>query len=138
MPFFHDTELDCVFGEFQLSNDYSGAPNFVHGGITLALADEAMAWACIACGHQWAVTTETSTRFLGAVYVGKAYRIEARIVDRNETTMTTQAQVVDPKGRIRVESRATFTTLGEAQAARAVGDRSGSIPGDYLRSGGSD
>jgi hypothetical protein len=70
IPFFHDTELDVVFADFELSNVFSGAPTLVHGGVTLA--------------------------------------------------------VLDRHGQVRAESSATFTTLGEAQAARigAVVDES--------------
>ena len=52
IPFFHDDERSVVTAEFELSDAYSGAPSLVHGGVTLAVLDEAMAWACIAVGKQ--------------------------------------------------------------------------------------
>jgi acyl-coenzyme A thioesterase PaaI-like protein len=91
----------------------------------------------IAGGRRWAVTTETSTTFHRAVYVGKHYRVEAEVVDRadpsaepsdDETTGTMRcaARVLDRHDQVRAEATATFTTLGEAQAARmgAVVDES--------------
>ena len=81
IPFFHDTERNLVSAEFSLSNTFSGAPTVVHGGVSLAVLDEAMAWACIAIGRQWAVTTETSARFHRVVRVGSRYRVEAEVVD---------------------------------------------------------
>jgi len=45
-----------VFAEFELDADYSGAPTLVHGGVTLALLDEAMSWATIALGGKFAYT----------------------------------------------------------------------------------
>jgi acyl-coenzyme A thioesterase PaaI-like protein len=48
IPFFHDTDTDVVFADFELGRDFSGAPSLVHGGLLLAVLDEAMAWACIA------------------------------------------------------------------------------------------
>ena len=121
IPFFHDTEAGCVFAEFDLSMSFSGAPAFVHGGVTLAILDEAMAWACIAVAHRWAVTVETTTRFLGAVYVDKPDRVEARVGEVTPEQMRVEAHVIDAKGRVRAEANAVFAVLGEAQAARAIG-----------------
>ncbi len=39
------------------------------------------AWACIATGRRWAVTSETSTRFHRAVYVDKPHLVEAEITE---------------------------------------------------------
>jgi acyl-coenzyme A thioesterase PaaI-like protein len=121
IPFFHDTERGLVTAEFQLTDTFSGAPTLVHGGVTLAVLDEAMAWACIAIGRQWAVTTETTTRFDRVVRVGSQYRVEAEVVDHVDTTMRTIARVLDRRDVVRVEASATFTTLGEAQAVRIAG-----------------
>jgi len=127
IPFIHDTERLLVTAEFELNEAFSGAPTLVHGGVVLAVLDEAMAWACIAIGKQWAVTTETTTRFDRAVRVGSRYRVEAEVVDHVDATMRTSARVLDRRGVIRAEANATFTTLGEAQAVRiaggAIGDR---------------
>jgi uncharacterized protein (TIGR00369 family) len=122
IPFFHDTERNLVTAEFSLSDTFSGAPTLVHGGVSLALLDEAMAWACIAIGRQWAVTSETTTRFDRAVYVDKPHRVEAEIVEQTDIEIVTTGRIVDLKGRVRAESRATFTVLGEAQLRRAAGE----------------
>lgn len=121
IPFFHDSERSIVTAEFELSDAFSGAPTLVHGGVTLAVLDEAMAWACIAIGRQWAVTTETTTRFDRAVRVGSRYRVEAEVVDHVDTVMRTTARVLDRRDAVRAEATASFTTLGEAQATRIAG-----------------
>jgi len=121
IPFFHDVEHHLVLAEFELDDAYSGAPTLVHGGVTLAVLDEAMAWACIAIGRQWAVTTETTTRFHRALRVGSRYRVEAEVVDHVDTTMSTTARVLDRRDVLRAEASATFATLGEAQAVRLAG-----------------
>jgi uncharacterized protein (TIGR00369 family) len=133
VPFFHDTERDVVTADVRLSGAFSGAPTLVHGGVTLALLDEAMAWACIAIGQQWAVTTETSARFHRAVYVDQGYRVEARVADRDDSTMTCHSVVLDHRGQVRVEATATFTTLGEAQAVRLAGGALGETHRGYLK-----
>ena len=129
IPFFHDDERSVVTAEFELSDTYSGAPMLVHGGVTLAVLDEAMAWACIAVGKQWAVTTETTTKFHRSVRVGSRYRVEAAVVDHVDGVMRTTATVVDRRGALRADSVASFTTVGEAQAARLIGGD----PGDQNR-----
>ncbi|NNE11176.1 MAG: PaaI family thioesterase [Ilumatobacter sp.] len=105
---------------------FSGAPTLVHGGVTLAILDEAMAWACIAIGRQWAVTSETTTRFHRAVRIGRPYRVEAEVVGvttaDGTNTMRTAARVLDRRGELRVEAIATFTILGEAETARLSGE----------------
>lgn len=121
IAFRHDDELDLVTAEFELPDAFSGAPTLVHGGVTLAILDEAMAWACIAIGGQWAVTTETATRFHRPVRVGHRYAVEARVVDHTGDVMHTRAVVADRRGRARADAEATFTTLGAAQASRLAG-----------------
>jgi acyl-coenzyme A thioesterase PaaI-like protein len=121
IPFFHDTDREVVTAEFSLDGSFSGAPTLIHGGVTLAVLDEAMAWACIAIGKQWAVTVETTTRFDRAVRVDSTYSVEAAVVGHEGTTMRTSARVLDRRGAVRAEAQATFATLGEAQAIRIAG-----------------
>lgn len=121
IPFFHDPDDDVVTAGFTLTDDFSGAPTLVHGGVVLAVLDEAMAWACIAVARQWAVTRETTTRFDRAVRVGKPYRVEARVVEQSETEIVTSGVVVDLRQRVRAEASARFTPLGEAQLQRVAG-----------------
>ena len=132
IPFFHDSERSVVTAEFELSDMYSGAPTLVHGGVTLAVLDEAMAWACIAVGQQWAVTVETTTKFHRSVRVGSLYRVEATVVDHVDGVMRTTATVVDRRGELRVETAASFATVGEAQATRLIGGDAGDQNRKYI------
>jgi len=122
IPFFHDTVRNLVTADFSLSAAYSGAPTMLHGGVSLAVLDEAMAWACIAIARQWAVTSETAAKFHRAVYVDAPHVVEAEIVERTDADIVTIGRIVNAKGAVRVESRATFTALGEAQLKHAVGE----------------
>jgi len=121
IPFWHDDEREVVTAEFELATDFSGAPTLVHGGVTLAVLDEAMAWACIAIGEQWAVTTETTTTFHRPVRVDRRYRVDACVVDHVDGMMHTRAEVIGERGEIRAEAEAGFTTLGAAQVTRLSG-----------------
>ena len=98
IPFFHDVDRDLVTAEFTLSDAFSGAPTMLHGGVTLAVLDEAMAWACIAIGRRWAVTSETSTRFHRAIYVDKPHLVEAEIAQQTDSEIVTTGRILNLKG----------------------------------------
>jgi uncharacterized protein (TIGR00369 family) len=125
IPFDHDEARGCVVAEFTLDDAFSGAPKFVHGGIVLAILDEAMAWATIAVGGKFAVTKETTTTFDHPVHVGRAYRVEAFLGETTDATMATRAHVLDRKDRRCAEARATFVVLSAATARAAIGDIAG-------------
>ena len=121
IPFEHDDEADVVRATFSLDDRFSGAPAYVHGGVTLAIIDEAMAWATIAVGGKFAVTSETTTRFAHAVKVGRTYTVEATVASSDGATMATTATVSDERERPCVTAAATFTVLGAAQAVDVLG-----------------
>ena len=125
IPFHHDDATGCVAAEFTLDDTFSGAPRFVHGGIVLAILDEAMAWATIAVGGKFAVTKETTTTFDHPVYVGRSYRVEAFVDEASDAAMATRAHVLDDKLRRCAEARATFVVLSPATAREAIGDVTG-------------
>jgi len=122
IPFHHDDASGCVAAEFNLDDAFSGAPRFVHGGIILAILDEAMAWATIAVGGKFAVTKETTAGFDHPMYVGRSYRVEAFVDETTDAAMTTHAHVLDQKDRRCAEARATFVVLSAATARDAIGD----------------
>lgn len=133
IPFFQNTKRSLVTADFELDLGLSGAPTIAHGGVALAILDEAMAWACISIAHQWAVTSEISTRFHRPIYVDKPYRVEAAVVDRDESMLRCSATILDHRDTNRVEATASFTMLGEAQAVRFGADEILDEHGDYLR-----
>src|SRR3954452_13245461 len=113
IPFHHDDERDVVVAEFTLDNTFSGAPTFVHGGVSLAILDEAQSWATIAVARKFAVTGETTSRFLRRARLDMTYRVEATVDDRGDEKLRTPATIVPHKDRRRVESEATFIVLSE-------------------------
>ena len=75
----------------------------------IAVLDEAQSWATIAVGGKFAVTAETTSRFLLPVRVGRTYRVEARVADQGPEKIRTTGAVYDHKDRVCVESEATCT-----------------------------
>jgi len=117
VPFRHDTDRGVVLAELQLADHFSGAPTWVHGGVVLAVLDEAMAWAAIALRHRWAVTKESQAWFDRPVLVDRRYRVEATVVDGAEDLLTTEASVMSvDTGKVSVRSRATMSVVTAVQA----------------------
>jgi acyl-coenzyme A thioesterase PaaI-like protein len=133
VPFFHDDQAACVFATYTLDEHYSGAPSYVHGGLTLAVLDEAMSWATIALAARFAVTAETTARFDWPIRVGREYRVEARLVTGDDCRMTTAACVLDPKGRPCVTATADMVVLSAANAHDAVGSAIAASETGYVR-----
>jgi acyl-coenzyme A thioesterase PaaI-like protein len=133
IPFEHDEDAGLVRATFALDDRFSGAPAYVHGGVTLAVLDEAMAWATIAVGGKFAVTQETTTRFGHGVKVGRSYTVEATVDESDGETMQTSARVLDDQDRPCVTASATFMVLGAAQVVDAIGVEDLGADASFLR-----
>lgn len=134
VPFSFDEETRTVLAEFTLGSEYSGAPKYLHGGVVVALLDEAMAWAAIASGGRFAVVRETTTTFEHGVRVGQPHRIEARVDTAGTVRIEASARMVDAAGRRCARSRARLVVLSQDAARAAIGV----VEGDdarYLRGG---
>ena len=114
LAFWADDERSVVEADLSLPIAYSGAPAVVHGGLSLAVLDEAQAWATIAFGGWFAVTTETGARFHQPVWVDHEHRVEGWITSHNGDTFTTAGRIVDARGTECVTATATFLAIGEA------------------------
>jgi uncharacterized protein (TIGR00369 family) len=125
IPFFHDDVADVVTADFSLGAEHSGAPHHVHGGVLLAVLDEAMAWAAIALAGRFAVVQSTATTFDRPVRLDEAYRVEARVHDRTDTAVTARAEVADAGGRTCARARARLVVMSSAVAGAAIGPVTG-------------
>src|SRR2546423_10981543 len=121
VPFLHDEQGKRVVAPFNLANDFSGAPQYVHGGIVLALMDEAMAWAAIAIARKIAVTRSSAAEFARPVRVGRDHEVEARLTAVAEDRIDAEAVVRDAKGRACAPASGVFVPLGAATARDAIG-----------------
>lgn len=134
IPFFHDPSDDSVVARFTLDERFSGAPRYVHGGVALAILDEAMAWATIAIAGTFAVTTETTSRFDRPVRVGRGHTVRARIVGVEGRTIATSSQITRDDGTPCVAATASFTGLDLDQAGDATGSSGADVEAHTLRS----
>ena len=133
VPFFEDTDAGVVFADFELPAEFSGAPTLVHGGVTLALIDEAMSWATIALAGKFAFTQHTAADFAWPVRLGRPYRLEARLAETTDRRITVDAVVLDAKARPCVTAQATMAVLDLEQATDAIGTELGVDDTKYVR-----
>ncbi len=117
--FFHDVDAALVVADIELGAAHSGAPLYVHGGVQLALLDEAMAWAAIAIAGKFAVTASFSSEFRHPLKIDRGYRLEATIDNHSSSTLSSSARIVDDQGRVRTSAVATLVVLSPAQAIDA-------------------
>jgi uncharacterized protein (TIGR00369 family) len=125
IPFFHDDEAGLVTAEFRLGAEHSGAPHYVHGGVLLAILDEAMAWAAIALGERFAVVQSTATTFDRPVRIDERHRVEASVHERTDTAVTARASIADDGGRRCAAARARLVVMSTAVAGAAIGPVTG-------------
>lgn len=122
LRFFHDDTAGLVVADLNLGSRFSGPPRYVHGGVILAVLDEAMAWATIALAGSFALTRTSEARFRRPVALDQPHRVEARVVDDpGDGTLAMAGVVVDGLGRCCVEATACFAVMSPAVAGAAIG-----------------
>jgi acyl-coenzyme A thioesterase PaaI-like protein len=122
IPFFHDDEAGAITADFTLTEAFSGAPALAHGGVLMAVCDEAMCWATIVVARSWALTASNAHRFARPVRLGRPYRVVARITGRDHEGIHAVATITSATtGKVAVEAEAVFSPIGEAQASTAIG-----------------
>lgn len=125
VQYFLDEGAGVVAADFTLGVEHSGAPHYVHGGVLLAILDEAMAWAAIAVGERFAVVQSTATTFDRPVRLDEPHHVEASIHERTDTAVTARATVTDAGGRRCARARARLVVLSAAEAGAAIGPVTG-------------
>jgi acyl-coenzyme A thioesterase PaaI-like protein len=119
--FFLDRERGRVVGEFTPTADHSGAPNYAHGGATMAVLDDAMAWAIIATKERFPLSRRMETDFLRPVMVGKTYAVEAWVDLYKDRAVEVRAELRSGSGKVCVSARGTYMVMTEAEAEAAIG-----------------
>ena len=125
IEFFHDDEAGVVTADLRLGRELSGAPHYIHGGVLLAVLDEAMAWAAIALAGRFAVVQSTATTFDRPVRIDEPHTVEAAIQDHSDTAVTARAHIADAAGRRCAQARARLVVLSTASAETAIGPVTG-------------
>ena len=122
--FFLDS--DRVVAEFTPTADHSGAPNYAHGGATMAVLDDAMAWVIIATKERFGLSWRVETDFVRPVMIGKTYKVEAWVESFTDRTVEARAELSSPSGKLCVASKGLYMVMTLEEEQQAIGaDASG-------------
>lgn len=116
-----DDELNRIVCEFTPGKEYSGAPNYTHGGFVMALVDDAMAWAVIALKKRFGTTRKAEFEFLIPVMIGKTYELQAWVESMDGRDLIARAAVLNQGGEECVRGSAAFTVMTFQEAMQAIG-----------------
>lgn len=118
VPFGYDEATGAVRAEMAFDDLYGGAPTYVHIGLTMAVLNEAMAWAVVADTGRFAVTTDSHTRFSRPLRIGVRYVFLGEVNDVSATAVRASAVVSDGDGIACAQAFATLRMLSNQVAAR--------------------
>jgi uncharacterized protein (TIGR00369 family) len=119
--FYHDEESGRIVAEFTPSPGHSGAPNYTHGGASMAVLDDAMAWAIIALRERFGITRRCEMDFIRPVTIGARHAVEAWVESFEERSLVARAEMRNADGKLCVASKATYIVLTMEEAMNAIG-----------------
>ena len=119
--FFLDRDRSRVVAEFTPMADHSGAPNYAHGGATMAVLDDAMAWAIIATKERFGLSRRVETDFVRPVMIGKTYKVEAWVESFAGRSLEACAELTSPSGKLCVASKGLYMVMTIDEAQQAIG-----------------
>lgn len=97
-----------------LRPEFQGWQGIAHGGVALALLDEAMAHAAGAAGHR-GVTASMNARFRRPVPLGAPLDVEGRVKWTRRNVLELYASVRDSSGAVLVEAEGRFVSQGRIE-----------------------
>jgi acyl-coenzyme A thioesterase PaaI-like protein len=106
-----------VLARLTLAPDYQGWRGIAHGGIVMALLDEAMAHAAGFAGHR-GVTATVSVRFRKPVPLEQPIEVRGHLTWRRRNVLGVEASVLDAEGSVLARAEGSFVALGKLDAAQ--------------------
>jgi acyl-coenzyme A thioesterase PaaI-like protein len=105
-----------VLARTELRPEFQGWRGIAHGGVALALLDEAMAQAAGSAGYR-GVTASMNARFRKAIPLGVPIVVRARVRWMRRGVMEIEATVADDAGGVLLEGEGRFVAQGRADDA---------------------
>lgn len=116
LHFVPDASGDAVCENARLAARYQGWRGIAHGGIVMALLDEAMAHAAGYAGHR-GVTASVNVRFRRPVPLQTPLVVRGRVVWQRRNVFGVEAEIFDAAGTALVRGEGTFVSRGRLQDA---------------------
>ena len=96
---------------------FQGWRGIAHGGIVMALIDEAMAHAAGYSGHR-GVTAAVNVRFRKPVPIGEPVEVHGRVTWNRRNVLGVEATILDARGTLLVSGVGSFVSRGPLEAAQ--------------------
>ena len=119
--FFFDDDLGRVVANFVPSADHSGAPNYAHGGASMAILDDAMAWAIIAPEERFGLSRRVEVDFLRPVVIETPHEVQAWVESRDGRWLEARAEIRSGEGKLCIAARGNYSVLTKEEADQAIG-----------------
>ncbi len=110
-----EPEGDGVRAETTLAAEFQGWQSVAHGGIAMALLDEAMAHAAGAAGHR-GVTASINVRFRKPVPIGTPVTLSGRVAWQRRNVVGLEAKLCDASGMLLADGEGKFVSMGPLDA----------------------
>jgi acyl-coenzyme A thioesterase PaaI-like protein len=107
---------DEVRAAVTLAPQYQGWRGIAHGGIVMALLDEAMAHAAGFAGHR-GVTASVNVRFRKPVPLEVPIEVRGRVAWQRRNVLGVEATIFDQAGVVLVQGNGNFVSRGPLEAA---------------------
>jgi len=102
-----DLSVVCIA---QVSEDFTGHPGYLHGGVIATLLDETMSKAIRARGHI-AMTRHLEIDYLRPVPSGTPIRLEGRLTKNEGRKLWAEARVLNAEGKTLAEGNGLFIEI---------------------------
>ena len=119
--FFFDEESGRIVSEFTPPAGFSGAPNYTHGGASMAVLDDAMAWAIIELKQRFGITRRCEVDFIRPVSIGANHDVQAWVESFEDRALVARAELRNSEGKLCVATKATYIVLTMEEAMNAIG-----------------
>ena len=113
---FDRADAEGVRSSALLASQFQGWRGIAHGGIVMALLDEAMAHAAGYAGHR-GVTASVSVRFRRPVPLERAIEIRGRVTWQRRNVLGVEGKIFDESGTLLAEAEGSFVSRGPLEAA---------------------
>jgi acyl-coenzyme A thioesterase PaaI-like protein len=109
-----DADGDHVAAKVRLAANYQGWRDIAHGGIVMALLDEAMAHAAGFAGHR-GVTASVKVRFRRPVPIDRIVDVRGRVTWRRRNVLGVEATILEA-GVVLAQAEGSFVSRGSLDA----------------------
>ncbi|HVA33596.1 MAG TPA: PaaI family thioesterase [Candidatus Baltobacteraceae bacterium] len=111
-----DRADEGVVASAVLAAQFQGWRGIAHGGIVMALLDEAMAHAAGFAGHR-GVTASVNVRFRKPVPLERPVQVRGRVTWQRSNVLGVEATVLDERGAVLARAEGSFVSRGPLEAA---------------------